>query len=376
MQTVRAESVKSCEVPMPVKTVKNAKSTPHSTGGGQFKELVKKAFGQSAESSQQQPLAATPKIDSSNGAALVDLMAMMADAVAKTAPIVEAGVTAAQPDIEGAQQTQDRPPPGAAQEVLGAITQENGAGAQRPGQHSEKNSGDISGAAATKQALGAKEIAVPKEQGESAKAENPKSSRDVKSQAQTEKPSETKNAQTTPKFIEVKQGEAKEVKQEQAEIPKQQVTAEPEKVYVKVGDGGKIDSEKFASDVADKIFAKLSEGKQQFEIELAPRELGKILIKLVMQNGKAEILIQCLNPKTQQLVMSNADAIRNIVEERTGAHTTVTVKEDEAAHNNDDRGGRQDKHGDQEHHDKKWDEAETHTFIQQLRLGLTEESDT
>jgi flagellar hook-length control protein FliK len=199
----------------------------------------------------------------------------------------------------------------------------------------------------------------------------------VKYQAQSEKPVVVKDGENAARNAESKQDAAKEVKHEHAGQAKQETVFTAEKVYVKVGEGNNLNSEKFASDVSDKIFTKMSEGAKQFEIELMPKDLGKILIKLVMMDGKAEILIQCLNPKTQQLVLSSADIIRGIVEERTGTQTTLTVKDDEDKQETLDRDGQQEERGREEQHkDKEWDETESMIFLQQLRLGLTEELNT
>jgi len=213
---------------------------------------------------------------------------------------------------------------------------------------------------------------------QTAHTETAKAEPAVKERQESEKPAAAKSGENIVKNAEVKQDTTKEVRQEFTGQAKQEAVADPEKVYVKVSEGNKLNSERFASDVSDKIFTKMSEGAKQFEIELAPKELGKILIKLIMLDGKAEIMIQCLNPKTQQLVTQSAETIRGIIEERTGAQTTVTVKEEDAKEGleRDGKHGRQDGQQEQKHQEKKWDEAETVIFLQQLRLGLTEELKT
>jgi len=197
-----------------------------------------------------------------------------------------------------------------------------------------------------------------------------------KGQPQAEKQTAVKSGEVASKPAEAKPEAAKEAKPEYAGPVKTEF-ADQEKVFVKVGDGGKIDSGKFVSDISERLIAKMTGGTQQFEIKLEPQELGKILIKIVVQNGKAEITMQCMNPRTQQLVMANSDAIRNIVEERTGMHTSVTAKEGTEAYGNmDDRDNQNGHAGHGEQHGDKWDETETNIFLQQLRLGLTETTET
>jgi len=193
-------------------------------------------------------------------------------------------------------------------------------------------------------------------------------------QMTAEKPNETaaKNPQ-----MEAKLAESKEPATEFSGSSKQAAVFDADKVYVKVSDGDSLKSEKFASDLSEKIMTRFAEGKQQFEIELAPRELGRIIIKLVIEGGKAEIIMQCLNPKTQQLVMANSEAIRTIVENGTGMQTTVSTKEEaEFAYNDFDGQGDQNKQDEGDENQQRkltLAEEDIETFIHQLRLGLTDE---
>ncbi|MCL1808165.1 MAG: flagellar hook-length control protein FliK [Clostridiales bacterium] len=228
------------------------------------------------------------------------------------------------------------------------------------------------------------ETAKPEPAVAKAAQQNAQTSNEKSEQTQVEKQAPAKSEANSTKPADIRQETAKGVKQEAAKDFKQEIAGparqetqiDTEKTYIRVGDGDKIGSEKFASEVSDKILAKMTEGKQQFEVELMPRELGKIIIKLVMQNGKAEIIMQCLNPKTQQLVMMNMESIRAIVEERTGMQTAVTVKEDAEARSDMDGKGQGKQSGQDGQQEKKWAEAEADIFLQQLRLGLAELSDT
>ena len=196
----------------------------------------------------------------------------------------------------------------------------------------------------------------------------------VKEQSQAEKQQTAKNGENEVKFTMVKQEEAKTEKPEQPIFAKPEVKPpDPEKIYVRVGNGQNIDSEKFTKDISGKILTSFSEGKQQVVIELVPQDLGKIIIKLIMQNGRAEIIMQCMNPKTQQLVLTNAEAIRNIVEEGTKMQTTVTVKDEVEEYKDlNDREGQNKRESREGNQDGKLSEAETDMFLHQLRLGLTE----
>ena len=166
--------------------------------------------------------------------------------------------------------------------------------------------------------------------------------------------------------------ETKETKQEFTQQTKPQAAADPAKVYVKVGEGNSLKSEKFASDISEKLMARMPAGTQQFTIELNPADLGKILIKLVVQNGRADIIMECANPRTHQLVMANSETIRSIIEERTGLSATVTAKEETSQYGGLDREGKGNRQGGEGEKDGKWAQAETDIFLNHLRLGLTE----
>ena len=173
---------------------------------------------------------------------------------------------------------------------------------------------------------------------------------------------------------EARQVEVKEAKQEASPFVKPEQAHSPDKVYVKVSEGGTLKQEQFASQLSDKIMQNMSQGKQQFIIQLMPQDLGQIMIKMVIQNGKVDLMMQCANPKTQQLVMMSAEAIRNIVEQGTGMQTTLNAKEENelAYRDSDEQGGKNGEEKNSKEQDEQ-SEMELDTFLHQLRLGLTEE---
>ncbi len=66
--------------------------------------------------------------------------------------------------------------------------------------------------------------------------------------------------------------------------------------------------------VADAIKTNLSEGKKEFEIQLMPENLGKISVKLVLENGALSVEMKAVNPKTQSLLAENSAEIKSILE--------------------------------------------------------------
>lgn len=385
MQAVNTEYSKP-ESALPVRP--DAKPRAPAKEGSPFRSIVNKALSEKKEKASAEPSAGGQTAAAggcSSDLQLGALVAMLAEASVTVLPFGIADAPGDSKDGQTEQPVQAVPaeiaessPKAAKHEGNSRVAQSAGAPAIEAGSAKPETANQAPAAA---QGLQQKTDEVGK-----------RSAPLAEKQTQGEKPAPAKSESRQARAAEVKQEAAKDVKQEAAKGIKQEAAKEfkqefaasakqetqidAEKTYIKVGDGNKLGSEKFASQVSDKILAKMSEGKQQFEIELLPKELGKIIIKLVMQGGRAEIVMQCLNPKTQQLVMMNSESIRAIVEERTGMQTAVTVKEDAEAKSDMDGKGQGKQGGQEERQDRKWDEAETETFIQQLRLGLMEELKT
>ncbi|WP_206459635.1 flagellar hook-length control protein FliK [Anaerovorax sp. IOR16] len=144
------------------------------------------------------------------------------------------------------------------------------------------------------------------------------------------------------------------------------------KINIKVGESTiNADSNLFGKDIAEKILHHASNGKNIFEVQLNPKELGSIQIKLTFESGKASVVLNCSNPKTQELLMGQSENIRHIIEQQTGSDTIVTVKE-EAYRNQQDFDGRgqNSRQEEQRQQPQKDDPVNAEQFLQQLKLGL------
>lgn len=120
-------------------------------------------------------------------------------------------------------------------------------------------------------------------------------------------------------------------------VPQEEAKAS-DLVKIKVGEGPlNPQSNQFPQDVAKTVLRYSQDGKSEFDIQLTPKELGTIHIQLVFDKGTASVLMNCADPKTQNLLSLNTEQIRSIVQGETGLHTTVQVKEDPSSQN-----GRQD----------------------------------
>lgn len=148
-----------------------------------------------------------------------------------------------------------------------------------------------------------------------------------------------------------------------------------EPIQIKVGDGEPLNaqSKQFPNQLAERIVHQAKEGKQQFDIKLTPRELGEINIKIVFENGRAEVLLSCSNKNTMNLLTQNAQTIGSVIQNHTGSQTTVVVEEGNQAqqdtYDGSQHNGRQDAEQEQKNRHTR---QQSQDFIQQLRLGLVD----
>jgi len=154
-----------------------------------------------------------------------------------------------------------------------------------------------------------------------------------------------------------------------------QAQQQTEVTIVKVSDGAKASQQQVASQVADTISAKISEGSQEFILKLNPEQLGSIEIKIVFENGKAQVFMNCSEAATQKTMLMNADMIKQIIESNMNQPTSVVVENaSDKMGNYEDQRKEDQNHQEEQHNDQNAEsEAETMSFIQQLRLGLTTE---
>lgn len=125
----------------------------------------------------------------------------------------------------------------------------------------------------------------------------------------------------------------------------------------------------------DTMLKQMAQGKKEFEILLEPANLGKLIIKVSYESGKAAVSILCTNDKTLEMLSQNAKNMGAIMEQRMGTETTVVI---EPRHTNPDYLQQQADQGshsgyerdDQQQNQSREKENEYISFAEQLRLGL------
>ncbi len=66
--------------------------------------------------------------------------------------------------------------------------------------------------------------------------------------------------------------------------------------------------------VTDRILEQSKTGKEEFAIELYPKDRGKVSVRLSAEDGVLTVDIRAENPKTQSLILSGADEIKSLLQ--------------------------------------------------------------
>ena len=136
--------------------------------------------------------------------------------------------------------------------------------------------------------------------------------------------------------------------------------------------------ETLPKDVAEFLGEKIDFHKGELKIELEPRSLGQITVKLNFQSGKANIVIFAENPKTLHLLQNGAEDMARIVEQKTGEQTRVIVHEEnrreELFRDNDANAKENRDEAERRLREAEEEKKKNHTegFIHKMRLGLIE----
>ena len=162
-----------------------------------------------------------------------------------------------------------------------------------------------------------------------------------------------------------------ETAEEVVSTPHETVSKEAELTQVKVSDKINLTSAHAADELAETVLVKVAENANEYELQLAPEELGKIKIKLVIENGKISVAMTCENQKAADLLAATGGRLKAVIEERTGNETFVQV-EQENAYQDQEKEGQNHQRGEEQQRKQQQETSpeELANFMQQLRLGL------
>lgn len=122
-------------------------------------------------------------------------------------------------------------------------------------------------------------------------------------------------------------------------------------------------------DVGKAIASRMPNKSGELTIELEPRDLGKIIVKVTYESDRATVSLIATNPKTLELLSKDAGSIAGIIEEKTGQETVVYTPQNEEP---PEHQGQEQQGSGQNEREQKRDrrKEESESFLQQFRLGL------
>lgn len=89
--------------------------------------------------------------------------------------------------------------------------------------------------------------------------------------------------------------------------------------------------------IVDKVNAHVSEGRYDFDIELKPDFLGKLNIKLTMENGELKMLIKTENMATKGLFNNEMPAMQNALKEKGVDISQINLTYEKQSFSGDER---------------------------------------
>lgn len=88
--------------------------------------------------------------------------------------------------------------------------------------------------------------------------------------------------------------------------------------FVKISDASsKLESASPQQQVIEVVKQYVGQDKSEFSVQLFPEHLGKVDVKMVMQNGMLIVEIAAENPRTQSLLLSNVGEIKELIQAST-----------------------------------------------------------
>ncbi len=95
-------------------------------------------------------------------------------------------------------------------------------------------------------------------------------------------------------------------------------------VIIKISDVPQSSPKPAVHQVADKIAQNFKAGTPKFEMDLYPKDLGKVTVKMAMENGTLTVEIAASNPKTQSMILSDSGGIRSMIESTVNHPVQIT----------------------------------------------------
>ena len=144
-----------------------------------------------------------------------------------------------------------------------------------------------------------------------------------------------------------------------------------EKIFVKVSDGAEL-TPKVAMELRDKILISQTDAKN-YEMQLNPANLGKIFVKVSMENGVTNLEMHFTNKKTMEMMKNNMGDLTQIIAGNRGTEVTVNMTEQKTPDYLDQN---QQHQGNAREHKQKEEQRQSDEFINRLKDTLKQEKAT
>lgn len=134
--------------------------------------------------------------------------------------------------------------------------------------------------------------------------------------------------------------------------------------------------EELPQELTRQLLVKASSGRNEFEIQITPKHLGEITVRIAQKDGCSVVSIICSEKKTMELLAQSAKEIGSVMEQNLGKPTEIYVDEQKSetlwqdGQQDQDHSGRESEQYRQKEEQEKMQKAENARFLQELRLGL------
>lgn len=134
--------------------------------------------------------------------------------------------------------------------------------------------------------------------------------------------------------------------------------------------------EELPKELTKELVLKTTAGQNEFEIQITPKHLGDITVRVLHQDGMSVVSIVCSEKKTMALLAQSAKDIGAVMEQNLGKPTEIYVEKHEGENfwqeqQENDHAGRESEQQRQREQQEKMKAAKSARFLQELRLGLT-----
>ncbi|CAB1253754.1 protein of unknown function [Ruminococcaceae bacterium BL-6] len=155
---------------------------------------------------------------------------------------------------------------------------------------------------------------------------------------------------------------------EQAVLPFQQLVQDSGFVP-KVSGQAKAASGTAFRQVSDQVQLHYRQGESRFQMDLYPRDLGRISVKMALEGGKLLVEIAADNPRTQSMLVSGSGEIRSLLESAVGQPVQVSEPAPETPYyeQQQDHSSRQQQQQRQQHEAENSETASTDDFLSVIR---------